>query len=277
MSLIGFNLLPFDSASRSVSAMSRTYTPVDLVQLPRVDAHGAVALATAIEAAASPYKDLSAMITETLSQIGSDKQFLLQALAKTPQGAITVKEADRRIDRVAGAFHDISAAWSTLAEFLPQGEAGQTLMVRLFADGRRFVNLKVQEEWAAIETKLTTIDREGLDAQIQAIGAAPIVTLLRQFHTVYGAVIGTTQPLEEAPEIRDTKDALLDSIRTYVIQVTGTVKRGKPETAALADVLLKPVREWVSTRSSKESPEPAAPPQGAGSSSGNDPAGTKNG
>ena len=92
-----------------------------------------------------------------------------------------------------------------------------------------------------------------------AIGAGPILVLLKQFQAEYGAIIGTTQPVEEAPEIRDSKAALLDSIRSYVIQVAASVKRGAPDTATRADLLLKPVREWESTKAAKESTPPATP------------------
>jgi len=239
--------------------MQRTFSPVDLVQLPRIDANGSVALATAIEAAATPFQNLPPAIIDCLAQVGSDKQILLQALAKTPTGLLTVKEIDRRVDKVAGALHDVTAAWATLAEFMPEGEKGKILHERLFADGRRFLNFKVHEEWAAIETKLATIDRENLGGSVDAIGAGPILVLLKQFQAEYGAIIGTTQPVEEAPEIRDSKAALLDSIRSYVIQVAASVKRGAPDTATRADLLLKPVREWESTKAAKESTPPATP------------------
>lgn len=236
--------------------MTRTFSPVDLVQLPRVDANGAVALASAVEAAAVPFNDLPQSIADELGQIKTDRQTLLKALAKSPAGVVTVKEADRRVDKVGGAFHDIATAWASLAEFIPEGQDAQLLVDRLFSDGRRFINLKVKEEWAAIETKLATIDREGLLPQIQAIGANPILALLKQVQTVYGAVIGTTQAVEEAPEVRESKDALLDAIRTYVIQVAGSVKRGKPETLTRADALLKPIREWESIKPAKEKTNP---------------------
>ncbi|WP_282416615.1 hypothetical protein [Polyangium sp. 15x6] len=248
--------------------MSRTFTPVDLVQLPRVDSNGAIALASAVESAASKYNDLPASVTEAVAQIVADRIVVHQALAKTPGGLVTVKEADRRVDKVGGALHDICAAWASLAEFLPQGEDAQVLMDRVFADGRKFVNLKVKEEWAAVETKLATIDREGLGASIDAIGATPVLGLLRQMQAVYGAVIGTTEVPEEAPEVRESKDTLLDSIRAYVIQVAGTIKRGKPETAARADALLRPVREWESTKPSKEKAGSEEAPAGGASGPG---------
>jgi hypothetical protein len=242
--------------------MTRTFTPIDLVQLPRVDANGAVALASAVEAAAAKFNDLPQNIEESIVQIAADRVVLQQALAKTPPGVLTRKEADRRVDRVAGALHDICEAWATLAEFIPQGEDAKLLSNRIFSDGRQFVNLPVKEEWAAIETKLSTIERENLDVKISAIGASPILALLKQVHAVYGAVIGTTATVDEAPEVRESKDALLDSVRTYVIQVASTVKRGKPETAARAEALQKPLREWVSTSASKEKAEQAGASQG---------------
>lgn len=120
-------------------------------------------------------------------------------MAKTPAGVMTIKEADRRVDKVSGAFHDIAAAWATLAEFIPAGEAARVFVERVFPDGRRFINLKVKDDWAAIETKLTTIERENLQSSVDAMGAGPILALLKQFQTTYSAVIGTTEAIDEAP------------------------------------------------------------------------------
>lgn len=244
------------------NAMSRTFSAVDLVHLPRIDSNSAVALASSIESASAQFNDLQQTIIDAVLQMTGDRQRLLAALAKTPMGIVTPKEADRRVDRVAGALHDIAEAWGTLAEFLPEGEGAQLIMERVFADGRRFINLKLKEEWAAVETKLATIERENLLPKFEAIGAAPVVALLKQAQSVYGAVIGTTEAIEEAPEVRECKDALLDSIRFYTLQVVATVKRGKPETANRADALLKPLREWESTKPAKEKADPAAPTTG---------------
>ena len=165
---------------------------------------------------------------------------------------MTVKEADRRIDRVAVALHNIAQAWADLAEFIPAGNDAKLVMERVFQDGRRFVNLNVKEEWAEIEAKLATIERENLLPKLTAIGAGPVLDLLKETHVTYGRVLGTTQAIEEAPEIRECRDALLDSLRSYTIQVAATVKRNDAASATRADVLLKPLREW-------ESSKPAAP------------------
>lgn len=242
--------------------MKRTFSPTDLVALPRIDFNGAIALASAIEAVAAKEQNLPQTIVEAVAQISADRSVLQQAVAKAPSGALTIKEADRRVDRVAGAFHDIVEAWASLAEFISEGTGAQILMERIFPDGRRFVNLKVAEEWAAIETKLATIQRENLGNAITGIGAGPILALLQEMHGVYGAVIGTTEPLAEAPEVRESKEALTDSLREYVVQVAATVKRNKPETAARAETLLKPLREWESTKPTKDKPTPQREPEG---------------
>ena len=239
--------------------MARTYSPVDLVQLPRIDANGAIALASAIESAAANDKTLPPNITEIVTQIADDRAILQAAVAKTPAGVLTVKEADRRVDKVGGALHDILAAWAELAEFIPEGQKAQIVLERAFQDGRRFINLKAKEEWAAVDTKLTTIDREGLAPNLDAIGAGPVLALLKQVHSVYGAVLGTTEVIEEAPEIRESKGALLDSIRAYVLRVAGLVKRGQTATEDRANALMKPILEWESTRAQKEKNAPMAP------------------
>jgi len=241
--------------------MARNFSSVDLVQLPLVDSHGAVALASVIEAAAAKFNDLPQNVVETIVQIVTDRAILQQAIAKAPGAVVTVKEADRRMDKVGVAFHDILAAWASLQEFLPQGKTAQILLDRLFSEGRTFVNLKVKEEWAAIETKIATVEREGLAGPIGDVGATPVFTLLRDTHALYGQVVGTTDVPGEVPEVRESRHALLDSIRDYVLQVAATVKRNKPETGTRAEALLKPVREWESTRPAKEKVE-----AGAGSS-----------
>src|SRR5690242_11986344 len=102
--------------------MARTFAPVDLVHLPRVDANGAIALASAVEAAAAHDNTLPPNVVDAVTQIADDRVVLQAAVAKTPGGVMTIKEADRRVDKVAGALHDILSAWASLAEFIPQGQ-----------------------------------------------------------------------------------------------------------------------------------------------------------
>jgi hypothetical protein len=61
------------------------------------------------------------------------------------------------------------------------------------------------------------------------------------------------------PIHRAAADADLDSLRSHTLQVVGTVKRGKPETAARANALLEPSQEWESTKPAKEKTETAQP------------------
>ena len=77
-------------------------------------------------------------------------------------------------------------------------------------------------------------------------------------------MIGTTRPLPavEAVEVGEKLGALLGSIRAYVVAVSDSVMRKKPQTQALADTLLRPLAEWRS-KASKAKPgadeAPAAP------------------
>lgn len=80
------------------------------------------------------------------------------------------------------------------------------------------------------------------------MGALPILEFLKQTHATYGAVIGTTDAGSDPVEIGKHRDALLDSLRTYVMRASGLVERNKPETQALADALLRPIVEWRTTK-----------------------------
>ncbi|UQA59378.1 hypothetical protein [Polyangium aurulentum] len=244
--------------------MRRSFTALNLVQLPRTDSRGAIALASAVEAAAAADKELPESVSEIIAQIAEDRIALQLALAKGPAaGTLTVKEADRREDRVGGALLDILEGWASIAEFLPQGKSAKEVVDRVFPDGRSFVNMRVEEEWAAIETKLHTIENEGLVEKIAAIGALPVLDLLKQTHAVYGAVVGTTGVVDETREVRENKEALEDSLRTYVVRVEALVRRNKPETRARAEALVKPIREWESSKPSKAKAEgePTPAPQ----------------
>jgi len=258
--------------------MARSFTPNDIVALPRVDARDAVALASAVEAAAAAQKDVPPYVISAVAQIASDRQALQKAIAAgPPAGAITVKEADRVEDLSITSLYALLVAWGRLEEFLPQAKGAQEVVDRVFKDGVAFVNSKVEKEWAVIDSKLKAIADEGLEAKIAAVGAMPILEFLKQTHATYGAVIGTTDAGADPVEIGKHRDALLDSMRVYVMRASGLVERNKPETQALADALLRPIVEWRSTKpTAKDKAEgsnghPGAPQPG-GADAGSPPA-----
>jgi hypothetical protein len=236
--------------------MTRSFETLDLVTLPRLDAGNAVALAQLIETTAAVHENLPPMLTSALVDVAFDREALQKVIGVTPVVTVTVKEADRAEDTAVVALVTLLFAWGKLAAYLPEGQAAHQAQARLFGSGLEFVNYKVEKEWAIVDSKLKTIDdpNEGLLPVLQSIGAMPMLDHLRRVHAQYGEVIGTTKPAEESPEIGEKRQLLLDAMRTYIVRVVGSVERGKPETKARAEALLRPVVEW---RGSPAAPKPA--------------------
>ncbi len=229
--------------------MSRSFTSLDLVSLPRVDSRGAIALASAVEAAAAAQSKLPAYITEVVAQVRTDRTALQSTIDAAPEaGSPTVKEVDRNVDIAVTGLHGILSGWAKLADFIPEGKLARELLDRIYGDGLAFVNYKVEREWAVVDGMLQVIEKEGLTAKLETLGALPALNLLKQAHAAYGAVIGTTEAMPERPEVGTHRDILLDSLRLYVVRVAGLVERGKPKTEELASALLKPVVEWRGTK-----------------------------
>jgi hypothetical protein len=178
---------------------------------------------------------------------------------------MTREQADEQEDAAVSAIFTILKGWGELASFIPEGKTAEALRARLFENGIEFIIRRYENEWAEVDTKLKTIQAEGLDAQFDSLGMAPALKHLREAHAVYGAVLGTTAPLPESPSVGPARLALLDAIRLYAIRVIAHVEDGKPETQALADALLTPLEQWKATkaRAKKSAAKPAEPQGGA--------------
>jgi len=243
----------------------RSFAPVNLVALPRLDANSATVLARSLESAASEAKKeapLGEAIDAALHDVHKDREALQQALG-TAVTKVDIQTADRAEDTAVGAFYALLAAWARLAGHIAEGDLAATLQGRLFEDGVGFINWESKEEWGVVETKLQTIAREGLEPEIEKLGAGPVLTFLQKTHKRYGEVLGTTKAVvtADSPAVREHFEALLESLRVYVIAISGSVQRRKPETQARADALLKPLRGWTS-KAAKGTP-PAAEEGGA--------------
>jgi hypothetical protein len=232
--------------------MPHPLTPEQLIVLPRLNAASAISLAQALEAAArvqaSALQALSYVsIQEALQELTTDREALqaavVEAEAQNPGG---IREADRREDMAISALHDLLAVWARLAEELPQGRVAERIYQRLFGnDGLSFIYLPVQEEWAVVDAKLFMVAFEGMDKSLAQVGAQPILEHLQGVHARYGEAIGTLGPaqLAEPAAVRERREALLASIRLYILRVVGAVDRRHPESAEVVRALLEPVAE----------------------------------
>jgi hypothetical protein len=242
--------------------MARTFDPIDLIALPRLDANLACVLAQSLQAATRDENNKARKLPEAakaaLEDVEADRAALQEVLGGTPGTDSEVREVDRLEDAAIGAIHDLCEAWTRLAGQIPEGDVGQDLGRRLFGNqGLSFVNLQPRSEWGVVETKLQLIEREGLEAQIAELGGAAMLAHLRKVHIRYGEVTGATKPIvsPESPQVREKLDALLESLRHYVAAIAGSVQRRKPETKELADALLAPLSKWEAPKPKRRTPE----------------------
>jgi hypothetical protein len=233
----------------------RSFTAVDLVGLPNLDAVSLVALSQALDAAA-PVKDdhkkafrstLPELVQDALADAAEARAALQAEIDKEPPASPTVRVADRREDTAVLAFIELLGAWARLAGEIPEGDTAAQAFERLFGTGSTaFINFPVKKEWAIVDGKLKVIDGEQLDGALEKLGAGPMLEHLRGVHVAYGEAIGVTKPkaAKESTQLRAKKDELAEATRTYVVRVVGLRDKKKPQTNALVDRLLKPLVEW---------------------------------
>lgn len=250
--------------------MKRNYSSRATVPLPVLNAFQATALATSLGAAAlddsgTPLA-LPSFIQDALDEMKADLADLQKTLGSIADDDPELRAADTTIDRIIGALIRVLREWAELAEDIPEGQAAERVLGHLDDEtGLAFISWKAPEEWAAIEAKLQTIQREQLEGDLGAIGVLPILQALKAAHLRYGEVTGITKPRPEPDSkgIREKFYPLRDSIRQYVAAITGSIHRKKPETQALADKLLKPLTEWSPSKPPKKkaAEPPAEPPK----------------
>jgi len=253
--------------------MTRTFTPIDLVALPRLDAASAVTVAQSLITAAHDKKVAKAIkketaITALVSELATERDALQAAFAVAEQASPSgqKRDADRREDAAVGAVYDLLSAWARLDGEIPLGTVAAEVRAAVFGTAtlKSITQAPVAQEWAAVDSKLKLIDSAGHAAAIASLGAKPLLDHLRAVHIAYGEVIGATKvlPEVEAPVVRDRRMALTDTFRDYIIQVTAAARRKvKPLDGAVVDALLRPLAEWSPTvATAATTSDPVTPP-----------------
>lgn len=240
--------------------MTRRFSPREFVTLPLLNASETLTLLTMLESQARSMGNLSAPIEEILRELVVCRDALGAEVAKrkdTSSPAAVTGAADLQLDRCWSALSTLFSAWFKLG-VEPQCELAISLNTRLFPEGLTFLNHTYAIEWAESETKLKIIDAEELAPKIESLGGAPFLTRLRGAHQTYGETLGITRAKDgrsENPDIQTKRTEALDCLRDYVTQVGASVRRNNPESAAHAEMLLGPLREWRSRKPGSGEPE----------------------
>lgn len=251
--------------------MARTYSYLDLVQLPKLDGMAAQALGAEVLAAAKDHK-LPDAIADALADFESAYRALRTAAAGRLPTTVTgdpnrSRSADANLDACWSALFDVVTGWSKLPGDDLADVAGDVL-AQIFPEGLKFVLSAYKLEWAESNTRIGIIKDRKLDKNIEKLGALPILKRLREAQKEYGDALGVTAA-SAAPAatatLRDALSAFNDTLRRYIVCVSASVRAKDPKTGELAQLLLDPVQRWEgSAGSSRQGPEdpPAPTPPG---------------
>jgi hypothetical protein len=209
--------------------------------------------------AAARGRKLPDAVAESFADLASAHAALLAAASRRipvsgAPDAERSRAADVALDATWSALYDVLSGWAKLPDH-PQAERAAGLLPQIFPEGVRFVLFVYKLEWAESNTRLLLIKERRLEADLEALGCAPILRRLREAHKEYGDALGVTVPtagVTEAISLRDALDDFSGALREYVVRVTASVRRRDPKTSELARVLLAPVQRW-------EAPPNAAP------------------
>jgi hypothetical protein len=253
-------------------AMPRTFTPQDLIQLPRLNAQDMVALVTELETVATPRRPLPGGADTAFVDLLAARDALRTELrdlgSQDPVDLASARAADSALDRAWTAFRDWTQSLAQLSDDdHPHAAEARLLLVRLFPDGVTFVQKQYKEEWVESQTRLDRIAAEQLEGAIDRLGGTAFLKAIRRAHEAYGKVLHITveRPAPLNPKIRTAMAAVDETLRIYATQVAASVARGKSDTEERARVLLAPLMVWEGRRRGRATEEPEATPpvQGA--------------
>lgn len=242
--------------------MSRSFDAGSLINLPRLDAPGAVALGSALGTAAKG-KQLGEPVHASLLALEHATASLESALSarnKPQEPSVDRNAADVEEDAAWGALHGWLEGWSRVPRASQAGDAAG-LLESLFPDGLSFTQLRYPVEWAEADARLKQLDGKGA-ATVAALGGQPLLDALRAAHERYGKAIGVTAAApvpKPGVDLRTPLDAFAAATRRYVLKVAGAVDESDADSVALGDALLAPLAEWPSKSASAGAAAPPAP------------------
>lgn len=221
----------------------------DLVQLPRLDARAAVALGTALIAAAREQGELARPIARALSELEEAQAGLaadVDRRANVPDGRsedlARSAAADRGLDAAWSALHGWLLGWSKLPGGAQQALVAQAIYGRVFEGGLGFIELSYRLEWAESQRRLARIHDEKLDRGILELGGEPFLRALGAAHEAYGAALGLHADADAAgPASRARLGEFVDVLRTYVLRVSAHADRADAAASGQARALLSPI------------------------------------
>jgi hypothetical protein len=257
--------------------MTRSYSALTIVTIPRLSAAAAMTLGTALIAAARHEPALPAVFAPALGQLERELGVLrrsrrLRRKAQAIDPSIAVA-ADRALDVNWSGFHGFLVAWTKLAnapETAERAARAGALLEAVFSGGLRFLNLPYRVQWAESQTKLDRLAQPEHVEHVRALGGEAFVEVIARSHGAYGVALNVTKrkaDVEAAVKVRGPLDAFFEALRSYVLRVSNYRDENASDEAArrLARALLEPLTTWRGPAGGRKGEAPEGEGGGPGS------------
>ena len=234
----------------------RTFNADDLIQLPRFDAAGAVALGERLIAVAATIPELPRPIKRARDTLAEDLVTLRAAAAArlaarlaSASDASVVADADNALDTCWTALHEWLSGFSKLPGDLVESVEARALLDELYPDGLGFIMLPYELEWGQSDLRLGRIANESLGERIRKLGGGVFIEALQAAHWQYGKLLGLPR-LPGAPAgdgkltVGEALESFASTLRVYALKVTAQVEVDEPHTGELSNQLLEPLLHW---------------------------------
>jgi hypothetical protein len=232
----------------------------DLIQLPRFDAAGAIALGEKLLAVAAEVSELPRGVQRARDalevELGSLRDAAAARLAaraaaagnsaagSTPEA---VETADNLLDTCWTALYEWLTGFSKLPDTYAESQEARALLIELYPDGLSFILLPYELEWGQSDQRLGRIGSEELGERLKKLGGGVFIEALQAAHWQYGKLLGLPRLPDAGDDRPSTAQALerfASVLRVYALKVTAQVEVDEPATATLAKRLLDPLMHW---------------------------------
>jgi hypothetical protein len=237
----------------------RTYDAATLINLPKQNANGLVALLKAVLAV----KNAPGSLKKPQSRLKKALKQLQKAQAQqAPASSGEQRAADDAEDTLFRAVYQWLHGWSLLGS--ARSKVADGLLACLYPDDSlHFIQLAYREEWAEADTRMQRLTDQSLASGFKQLGGEEFLTRLHAVHAAYGKVLNITREDEGdetdgAVSIADAMAVAEGTLRDYVLKVSALADPDKVATQKLVARLLKPVTEAQSA--TRNASAPATPP-----------------
>lgn len=225
-------------------SMSPAFDPTPYVHPPQLDTPAILAVARALLAAAPPHPDRrTGKLLDALRAASDD---LGARYAQLPAPAKeSLRTSDSAVDRAWSALYLRLDAYAQLpADAFPKAARALTLREALFpGHSRAFLALAYATEWAESEKRLQIIDRDHLQADLDALSGPEFVANLRTAHAAYGIALGITHAAAAPTSVnlREALDRTRRAIGRYTFHLASLADEDDDAGLSALRAALKPI------------------------------------